>query len=286
MSAQAYAESEQTSAARVPCANCDASIHIGPYVTALRDTHDPLLSNQVAAQQVWYHTSTAADWPSAVHTGTGADAALHVGNYATAVENMLRRMSDQGDASNRFYLHRVSLCLRGSDIEEGFRDENHEPAAQLGLADLEIAGVLAVRYMNTLESPGSLSMAIDPAGIAAIQSIELPVDTGPRTEVATPELGERMAPTQLGWLLAQTYLDTAVNPQVQESFCHALVGRLLDTSCSPAELDAYARNCSGLLVCPRTVMTAVSTAPARPGQEVALVRERRASRGVDGVRCR
>lgn len=98
--------------------------------------------------------------------------ALHVGTYEAAIENMLRRMHDQDDANSRFYLHRVSLDLAPTDIEAGFRDENHEDASQLSLDELD--ELRAVRYVNVHEASGSISLAIHPAAINTIQTIALP----------------------------------------------------------------------------------------------------------------
>ncbi len=37
--------------------------------------------------------------------------ALHIGTYEAAVHNMLRRIRDQADRGNQFYLYRVHLSL-------------------------------------------------------------------------------------------------------------------------------------------------------------------------------
>ncbi|MBF6422397.1 hypothetical protein IU436_27550 [Nocardia farcinica] len=184
LTAQTYHE-RQSLDARIPCSHCPASIHFGPAVAALRDPNDPTLNDQSAADTAWFHTSTAHDWPSDTHTGP-SDHALHVGTYAAAVENMLRQMRNQDQANSQFYLHRVRLALTPGDIEPGYRNENHDAAARLKLIDLEDVGVLAVRYLNTHESMGSLSLAIDPAAIGDVATIALPpklAATAPSAEV-------------------------------------------------------------------------------------------------------
>ncbi|WP_433717391.1 hypothetical protein ACQP2U_43445 (plasmid) [Nocardia sp. CA-084685] len=180
-----------------PCEHCGTDIHYGPAAAALRDDNDPVLSDVVTAQGSWFHSSTYADWPSPDYewnTCAGLDdeivlgdvsperirhrlltRALHLGNYETAVENMLRRLRDQGDANSTFYLHRVTLRVTPDTIEDGFRDENHAPASDLSIDELEQAGLLAVRYLNVHEAMGSLSLAIDPAALATVATIELPV---------------------------------------------------------------------------------------------------------------
>src|SRR5699024_2742462 len=101
-----------------------------PRVTV--DAGDPALNDDLVAQFFWYHTSTQPDWPSrdfdpaadltpGIRRMMGGDErvtawaarqrakALHVGTYEAAVHNMLRRMRDQADRGNQFYLYRVHL---------------------------------------------------------------------------------------------------------------------------------------------------------------------------------
>jgi hypothetical protein len=177
--------------ALAPCEHCGQDIHFGSAVAALRDPNDPALSNDKVAELAWYHTSTFYDWPSPGYAAlVGAQLqklsrilpphirdrelakTLHVGTYESAIENMFRRMRDQDDANSCFYLHRVSLDLTPTDINVGFRDENHEDASQL-LLD-ELGGLQAVRYVNVHEASGSISLAIHPAAIGTIQTIALP----------------------------------------------------------------------------------------------------------------
>jgi hypothetical protein len=192
--AQVYWEESQNDAL-APCEHCGHEIYFGPAVVALRDADDPALSDDNVANLAWYHSSTYRDWPSQYDyvTVVGqqllevADSlrmlppearervlnlALHVGTYEAAIENMLRRMHDQNDATSDFYLHRVSLNLLATDINAGFRDENHEAASQLALN--ELGDFKAVRYLNVHEAPGSISLAIHPDAIGTVQTLPLP----------------------------------------------------------------------------------------------------------------
>ena len=185
--------------ARMPCDHCARTIHFGPAVAALWDPNDPALDNTRINQLAWYHTSTQADWPLDDYVNTqkatllaGADRiladglnghlkrqleqTLHVGGYEAAIENMLRRMCDQDDATAHFYLHRIALAVDPHRINNGYRDENHEPAAQLTTTDLRDAGLDAVRYLNVHESTGSLSLAVLPEAIAWVQTISVPAN--------------------------------------------------------------------------------------------------------------
>jgi len=180
------------------CQHCTAVIHFGPAVAAIRDRDDPALVDEVVSTLAWYHTSTSADWPSpefvarfeeelswierdfgpnreqfvADHTAK----ALHVGTYETAVENMLRRMTYQGDGGSDFYLYRVALRLDPRRINPGYRDENYEIAADISVGELDSDDLDAVRYLNVHEALGALSLAVRPSAIAAVQCIRIPIE--------------------------------------------------------------------------------------------------------------
>lgn len=209
VSAQAYHE-RQLLDAHIPCGHCDAVIHCGAYVTRLRDEDDPAMDNEVLSQLAWYHTSTSYDWPSPAHSEAvrarladrrtiagipverliehEISKAVHVGTYEAAIENMLRRMRDRDDAAKTFYLHRVTLKLLPSQINTGYRDENHEAASQLTIQEIQAEGLLAIRYLNVRESAGSLSLAVVPQVIEEVQSLPLPptsLAAAPDTELLT-----------------------------------------------------------------------------------------------------
>ena len=179
----------------------------------MRDERDPALDNQRVSQFSWYHTSTSEDWPSATHADRVAawyqglaerlgdrfqgfveresTTTLHVGTYEAAVENMLRRMHDQADARSQFYLHRVTLEVDPSRLNEGYRDENDQAAAKLSVADLDAAEADAIRYLNVFEAAGTLSLAVHPRAVRTAQTIALPVQE--LAEPLPPALETRIA---------------------------------------------------------------------------------------------
>jgi hypothetical protein len=179
--------------ALMPCDHCDRIIHFGPAVAGLRDEHDPALDNARIGELAWYHTSASRDWPAADYAGQQkarllavadrfhydvrevferqTEQALHVGTYEAAIENMLRRIRDQDDAATRIYLHRIWPAVDPGRVNDGYRDENHEPAAQLTVTELRDDDLDAVRYLNTHESVGSLSPAVLPETTAGVQTM-------------------------------------------------------------------------------------------------------------------
>jgi hypothetical protein len=186
---------EQSHSARIKCGHCHRDIHFGPFVLALRDAGDPVLDDRVALDTAWYHTSTHPRWPPDDRPMTAAEVAflrgatseevdervrerienqaLHLGTYEAAIESMLRKMQDQGMAGERFWLYRVAL-RRDVTIEHGYRNETIRDVAQITQADLGDSG--AIRYLNTWESPGSISLAVYPRSLEAVRGIPLPVE--------------------------------------------------------------------------------------------------------------
>jgi hypothetical protein len=186
---------EQCHSARMKCAHCPYDIHYGPLAMALRDTADPVLDDQLALCTAWYHTSTDSCWPARGRKMAAAEIAflrrtvldhaaehvrdrhenqaLHLGTYEAAIESMLRKMRDEDMADERFFLYRVAL-RRDVTIEPGYRNETREEISQVTQAELGGSG--AVRYLNSWESPGSISLAVHPRSLAAVQGIALPVE--------------------------------------------------------------------------------------------------------------
>lgn len=178
------------------CAHCDRAIHFGPAVAALRDENDPALRDNLVSTFAWYHTSTSPDWPSPDYAAQFEDQlkwverdfgisrdnylaqqtskALHVGTYEAAIENMLRRMENQDDSSKQFYLYRVAIRLAPGRINAGYRDENHAVASDISVTEISDAGLDAVRYLNVHEAMGTLSLAVVPSAITAVQCIPIP----------------------------------------------------------------------------------------------------------------
>lgn len=196
VSAEVY-DREQSRDALVPCEACGSSVHFGPRVAMVRDENDPALNDERVRSFAWYHTSTWPDWPSPVHRSSverrfrsvdsrilgsidsaierAASLALHVGTYDAAIENMLRRMRNQADGASQFYLYRVALVSEPLRTNRGFRDENNENASQIGVAELAAERLDVLRYLNVHEATGTLSLALTPAAIAAVQCLQIPI---------------------------------------------------------------------------------------------------------------
>ena len=203
LSARDYAA--EINQAHMVCEVCGADIHFGRAVIAIRAEQDVALDNALAPRLAWYHSSTWPDWPSTDFAkqaeaerratrrrwslGHGSDPvpanALHLGTYEAAVENMLRRMHDQADGAAQFHLYRVQL-RHGLRIEAGYRDENLLEASRLTVHQMESAGFDVVRYLNAYEAEGTLSLAVQPHAIAAVQRVAIPIaetiDPGPLDE--------------------------------------------------------------------------------------------------------
>lgn len=106
------------------CPGCGVDCTAEDATRVAVDPADPALDDGLLLRLSWWHTSTYADWPPAAFDPTprldeltpqrmgGVEAlerwaarqqekALHIGGYEAAVQNMLRRIDNQGDEGQR-----------------------------------------------------------------------------------------------------------------------------------------------------------------------------------------
>ncbi|MFD6751351.1 hypothetical protein [Streptomyces anthocyanicus] len=166
-----------------------------PRVTA--DPADLALDDDRVARFFWYHTSTHPDWPRrnfdpaadlsaetrrmmggdervAVWAARQRAKALHVGTYEAAVHNMLRRIRDQADHDNQFYLYRVHL-IPSVTVREGWLIDPSDFVGDVALADVCPPGIDVARYLNYHEDPGGLSLALGRNAITRVQGLAVPL---------------------------------------------------------------------------------------------------------------
>lgn len=197
--------------ARVQCQHCAGEIWYGPNAMALRDADDPALDDDSAYRVAWYHTSAVPGWPADSRPMTPGqaefiahmaspdvveavrerheDQALHLGTYEAAIESMLRKMHYDDAGGTQFWLYRVALRRDGTTIRPGYLNESREEISQATQNELGEWGV--VRYLNTWESPGSISIAVRPRSLAAVQGIPLCVSS--LSAGAGPPLARKIA---------------------------------------------------------------------------------------------
>lgn len=162
---------------------------------------EPLHNDGVTREHYWYHSSTHSNWPDKdfdpaaqlteitirrMEATSGAreaveswadrqkSKALHLGSYEAAIENMFRRMRNQGDDGAQFYLYRVQLT-RDCVIEPGIHPEPTNWLGDANLADVCRPGVQVLRYVNVHEDPSSVSLAIELNAIQAVQGMAIPL---------------------------------------------------------------------------------------------------------------
>jgi hypothetical protein len=94
---------------------------------------------------------------------------------------MLRRLHDedrQNGSPVRHWLHRVQIRLEPGDVAPDVGEELADFTGNVPLSMLhERGGARAVRDVNTNEADGSISVAIDPAVIATVATMEIPVES-------------------------------------------------------------------------------------------------------------
>lgn len=162
---------------REVCPSCgtDCTAEDGPIFWHRRD--DPAQDDSFVRGVWWYHSSTHARWPADLVDPDYAGRALHVGTYEAAIENMLRRMSEENDASSPFRLYRVRLAANAV-VEQGVHEEFGDWLGVFKFADIRsAAAVTAVRYVNVEEDPSNISLALDPLAIEAVQELPIPLAT-------------------------------------------------------------------------------------------------------------
>lgn len=183
------------------CPECgtDCQVEKRPDFWAARD--DPSYDDSKVRDTYWYHTSVHANWPDRGFDPTahltertkqrfqriGSDGralerwtanqktkALHLGTYEAAIENMLRRMSDQDSADDQFYLYRVRLSPNAA-IETGVHKEPVNWVGDVQMVEVCAPGINTFRYVNAHEDPSSISLAVTLHAIQAVQGIPVPL---------------------------------------------------------------------------------------------------------------
>jgi hypothetical protein len=252
-----------------------------PRVTV--DPGDPVLDDVQVARFSWYHTSTQPDWPTkdfdpaAILTREtrlmmGGDEsvaawaarqrakALHVGTYEAAVHNMLRRIRDQADHGDQFYLYRVRL-KPSVVVREGWLIDPSNFVGDVVLDEVCPPGINVARYLNYHEDPGGLSLALGRDAIAGVQQVAVPLvdardESWVRDAVAALEdASESVAPAtgRLSRFMRPSSPQAVVGRELGKALADRLPVNLQDQFASAAAFAegedpaAWARWTSGLL---------------------------------------
>lgn len=155
------------------CAGCSLFVEPGTWETDAIDPEQTSQSVDWVIDVAWFHTSTHRVWPPP--EAAARDRAIHLGTYEAAVDSMFYRMSAMAEAHRTFYLHRVALAETVS-IDPDLGDDRGQ--AFTGIVDLQVlteGGYDGYRYVNRKEHRGSVSLALDPALVTAVQTVALPL---------------------------------------------------------------------------------------------------------------
>lgn len=282
------------------CTACGVTVDITQQSLTLRDPDDPAARTDSIDRLVWYHSSRYENWPDrdayaadiaaiarqTVEKGRGAGffdpdrfiagklaLAVHLGTYEATIENILRRLMNQDHTTifdTRYWLHRVEISLNPGELYPGVNDEFSTMFGDVELEQLAALGARAVRYINRHEAKGSVSVAIDPALVHSVTTIELPVveATLPETAAATAATERMVEAAKAGddnyeaWAMFAEELESeylsGVNPQVREPFSRA-IGKGVD----PVEYHRRFRIQAGLLMRPDIVNSQFASAHRR-----------------------
>jgi hypothetical protein len=150
---------------------------------SLTDLDDVATDSAKIERLIWYHTSTRPGWPPTDQSRLAS--ATHVGTFESAIENMFRRMRNQGDGDSQFFLHRVHIACLPTDVSP-LGQERSDFMGNVWLSALYEAGHRVIPYVNVHEHPGSISLAMVPSLIKYVQTLAVPlsleVDESERSE--------------------------------------------------------------------------------------------------------
>lgn len=93
--------------------------------------------------------------------------------------DMLRRIDNQGDLGQTFYLYRVRL-RPDLAVRAGCSGEVVDFVGDVALRDVCPAGIDAARYVNSHEDPGGISLALGRDAVHSVQRLRLPLDNSSR----------------------------------------------------------------------------------------------------------
>lgn len=159
---------------------------------------DFVLKDPKLLEAHWYHTSTNPGWPALVDDpgsrldsqtrqrmeamiGSGAadrwietqrTKCLHIGTYEAAICNMLRRIGDQGNANDQFYLFQVRL-RRDSKVRDGWIKDPGGLVGDSQPSKIMPGGEDITRYINDFEDRGRVSLALRTGTIEAVKRTQV-----------------------------------------------------------------------------------------------------------------
>ncbi|OZD18342.1 hypothetical protein CH253_17955 [Rhodococcus sp. 06-156-3C] len=154
------------------CAGCALFVEPGTWETDAIDPEQTSQSVDWITDVAWFHTSTHSEWPPP--EAAARDRAIHLGTYEAAVDSMFYRMSAMDEAHCPFHLHRVVLP---NNVSINPRLGEDRGQMLTGIVDLQVATEgdhHGYRYVNRKEHRGSVSLALDPIVITAVQTVALP----------------------------------------------------------------------------------------------------------------
>lgn len=154
------------------CPGCACFVEPGTWETDAIDLTQTSQSVDWITDVAWFHTSTHSVWPPP--EASARDRAIHLGTYEAAVDSMFYRMSAMDEAQHAFHLHRVVLP-KSVSIDPCLKEDRGQMFT--GIVDLRVAtegGHDGYRYVNRKEHRGSVSLALDPNVVTAVQTVALP----------------------------------------------------------------------------------------------------------------
>lgn len=122
---------------------------------------EKLIDTDYAKRASWFHATDVPNWQEAV---SSAQIFVHVGTYEAAMERAAVSYSNSGEC----YLWEVTLKPEAVLTDDVVEDNNIWPT-NVNECIKDHFGGDAQRYLNKYESPGSVSMLLDPSLLNVVE---------------------------------------------------------------------------------------------------------------------
>ena len=161
------------------CPQCSVKLKAETMGIKLLRSSIPLFDSAYAKKQTWFHATARADWLPSLQDMEDAPL-THLGSFNAAVT----RGKDLRDDTHRqygeeWYLYEVSIEPTAYFENKVFNDDDQK--FPYYISDLEESsnryGSGAIRYVNSFEEPGSVSLIINPQLLTVVKATRVHQDS-------------------------------------------------------------------------------------------------------------
>lgn len=169
--------SEVASDDTLDCPNCEETLRVNEMPVDFCADQLRFTDDDVVRSSHWFHVSANPNWDAATKAGK---VVTHLGSKLAAMERMAQLLAQGMSGNKRFYLHEVVLDST-VEVKPGIWNDQVDWPKEVGITHFEEDGEVGVhrsevlRYMNSYEAPGTVSLMADPGSYRLIASATLPL---------------------------------------------------------------------------------------------------------------